>query len=140
MIFCFEIQSEAQGRFRNLVRYMAQEFKPIVSAREHVLDQWEDVTWERAEALPPGLSAGVLGTRYMVMSGSRISLSGTICSSNTILFILQCLSCNTCLYLSHHRRLIIEPARIFPHRLHRLIWYALRYQCVHESATVGGII
>ena len=44
----YDEQSEAQGRLRNLVRYMAQELRPIVSACEHVFDQWEDVRWERA--------------------------------------------------------------------------------------------
>ena len=43
----YDEQSEAEGRLRNLVRYMAQELKPIVSVCEHVCEQWEDVRWER---------------------------------------------------------------------------------------------
>jgi hypothetical protein len=44
----YDEQSEAEGRLRNLVRYMAQELMPLVSACEHVFDQCEDVRWERA--------------------------------------------------------------------------------------------
>ena len=36
----YDEQSEAEGRLRNLVRYMAQELSPFVSARERVFDQW----------------------------------------------------------------------------------------------------
>jgi len=43
----YDEQSEAEGRLRNLVRYMAQELRPIVSACEHVCELWEDVRWER---------------------------------------------------------------------------------------------